>query len=556
MGQTDWHSINWKRANRSVRNLRQRIFKATQAGDINKVRQLQKLMLRSYSNTLICVRKVTQVNAGKHTPGMDKVVIKTPKAREELIEAIHSYQPWRSCPARRVYIPKPNGKQQPLGIPTILDRTHQARVKNALEPQWEACFEGSSYGFRPGRSCHDAIMAIYSLAHAGSRRRWIVDADIKGAFDNISHEFLLKAIGNFPAKGLIKQWLKAGYVDKNVFYETNSGTPQGGIISPLLANIALHGMEEMLKIVRWGCKKTNAGNRALVRYADDFVVFCESEEDTLQVIEDLKIWLSNRGLSLSEEKTRVVHITEGFDFLGFNIRQYTQASARKGVKLLIKPSKKSVLTLKDNLRILWKHLRGARPIAITVKLNPIIRGWANYYRMANASKTFSYLDTHMFNKAVRWAKSTHNNKSWKYITKKYWGRWNKACNDKWVFGDKNTFLYKFSWVKIKRHVQVKSRSSKDDPALKTYWEDREARKGRNLTKEKQIIAFYQKYKCPVCHESLFNGEELHDHHIIADKKNIERNLLKNRRMLHLFCHQKVHFTNLPDATKDMRELLK
>lgn len=555
MEHTDWHSIDWKRANRAVRNLRQRIFKATQAGDTNKVRQLQKLMLRGYSNTLVSVRKVTQVNAGKHTPGIDKIIVKTPEAREKLIETIHSYQPWHTRPARRIYIPKSNGKQRPLGIPTVLDRVHQARVKNALEPQWEACFEGTSYGFRPGRGCHDAIMSIYSLAKAGSRRRWIVDADIKGAFDNISHEYLMKAIDNFPAKELIKQWLKAGYVDKNVFHETTSGTPQGGIISPLLANIALHGMESMLKVVRWGRNKTNFGNRAVVRYADDFVIFCESEEDTRNVINDLTIWLSERGLSPSEEKTRVVHITEGFDFLGFNIRQYKNASTRTGFKVLIKPSKKSIQILKDNLRVLWKGFRGANPIAITTKLNPIIRGWANYYRMANASDTFSYLDTHMFNKAVRWAKSTHNNKTWKYITQKYWGRWNRACNDKWVFGDKNTFLYKFAWFKIKRHTHVKGRASKDDPALKQYWENRESRKARDLTKEKQIIAFYQKHKCPVCNESLFNGEETQQHHIILDKANKNRDLRKNKRMLHSYCHQQIHFTNLLNVSKNMRELL-
>jgi len=340
--QTDWNAIEWVQAHRTVRNLRQRIYRATEKGDLKKVRSLQKLMLRSRANVLISVRRVTQQNAGRNTPGVDRVLVKTPAARGRLVDTLTQYSPWKPKPARRVYIPKSNGKLRPLGIPTVQDRCLQAMVKNALEPYWEQKFEGTSYGFRPGRSCHDAIARIYTNARANGRRKWIVDADIQGAFDHIDHDFLLQTIGNFPARELIRQWLKAGVMVEGVFTRTEAGTPQGGVVSPLLANIALHGMEAALGIVYQKCNGRNAGSRGLVRYADDFVVFCESREDTQKVIETLTRWLKVRGLSLSEEKTRVVHLSEGFDFLGFNVKHYDAADRKHGQKLLIKPSLTSI----------------------------------------------------------------------------------------------------------------------------------------------------------------------------------------------------------------------
>src|SRR6476646_6905869 len=258
-GPTAWNAVDWRQVNRRVRNLRQRIFRATRENDLKKVRSLQKLMLRSYSNTLKAVRLVTQENKGKYTAGVDRVVALTIQDRNELVDSLMADQPWRSAPVRRVHIPKANGKLRPLGIPTIRDRALQARVKNALEPFWEAHFEPCSYGFRPGRGCHDAIARTYNVATPIRRRKWVLDADIKGAFDNIDHDYLLNAIGKFPARELIRQWLKAGYMERGVFHATSSGTPQGGVISPLLANIALHGMEAAVG-VKYISRGDNVGN--------------------------------------------------------------------------------------------------------------------------------------------------------------------------------------------------------------------------------------------------------------------------------------------------------
>jgi RNA-directed DNA polymerase len=534
---TDWTSVNWRKANRQVRNLRQRIFRASQTGDWNTVRSLQKLMLRSYSNTLVSVRRVTQINQGRNTPGVDKLTVKTPEGRGRLVDHLMTFQPWKARPAKRVYIPKANGKLRPLGIPTVIDRCLQARIKNALEPRWEAEFEASSYGFRPGRGCHDAIQKVYLLARPNKTKKWVVDADIEGAFDNIDHEFLLETIGSVPGKELIRQWLKAGYVDRNVFHETERGTPQGGVISPLLANIALHGMEKAL-----GVKHNNRGEiigpRAVVRYADDFVVFCESRMDALKAQEDLTVWLGKRGLKLSETKTRIVHLTEGFDFLSYNVRHYRDFSRPTNHKLLIKPSKDAMQEIRDKLRKEWLRLKGKPIVEVLRVLNPIIRGWANYHRVVVASRAFNSLDNWMYRRECRYVNYNHPNKPNKWKKKRYWGRLNKRRNDNWVFGDKRTWSYllKFSWVKIERHIMVKGQSSPDDPSLRGYWKARERAKTKELAPKSQKLAQNQDGMCPLCGESLLNGEETHKDHIVPRDQG-GQDSDDNVQLIHLFCHQ-------------------
>ena len=540
---TDWNAIDWRKVHRSVSNLRQRIFRASKEGDHRKVRSLQKLALRSYANALLSVRRVTQINAGKNTPGVDMLVVKTPKARSELVDQTRSYQPWKARPARRVYIPKANGKMRPLGIPTIHDRVMQAIVKNALEPYWEARFEPASYGFRPGRSCHDAIAKVFSIARPNKRKKWVLDADIEGAFDSISHERVLEAIGSFPARELIRRWLKAGYVQRGTLHQSEAGVPQGGVISPLLLNIALHGMEQALG-VRYDGRGQIKGSRALVRYADDWVVFCESEEDAQAARLQAQEWLQKRGLHLSADKTRIVHLTEGFDFLGFNVRHYpAPKTARSGYKLLIKPSKESVREFKERMRHEWTALKGHNTMEVLKRLNPIVRGWANYFRIGVSKHTFETLDHWMFVRSARHVRPNHSRKGWRWCRKKYWGALNPKRADRWVFGDKETgaYLLKLSWTPIKRHVLVKGSASPDDPELRGYWIERERRKLDNdlLPPRFMGLARAQRGSCSHCGASLFNGEALHRHHLLP-KSEGGTDKRSNVQLLHLYCHQQIH----------------
>jgi RNA-directed DNA polymerase len=537
---TDWNRIDWKNANRVVRKLRQRIFKATKDGDLKRVRNLQKLLMRSYSNTLLSVRRVTQQNSGKKTAGVDKLLVTTPTARGTLVDILTKFIPWKPLPVKRVYIRKSNGKQRPLGIPCIIDRCLQAIVKNALEPYWEAQFERTSYGFRPGRGVHDAIERIQLMSKSTSTKPWVVDADIEGCFDNIAHEPLIKTIGNFPARKLIQQWLKAGYVEKCVFHDTESGVPQGGIISPLLANIALHGMESAQGI-RYSKAGQSIGNRSILRYADDLVIFCKTQEDAFKAVDDLSCFLETRGLTLSKSKTKIVHLNQGFNFLGFNIKWYQDKNTRLGRKVLIKPSKESLQDIRNNMRQVWLENKSSNVNYLMSKLNPIIRGVANYYRTVVSSHIFRKLDRWMFMRQNRYVKRMHSKKSSTWRKRKYWGRLNLERNDYSVFGDKQTgqFLLKFSWFTIRRHTLVKGDASPDDPNLREYWESRNRRKSRNLIPSYQILAQKQGYKCTVCGESLFNDEPLQKHHKIPRSKG-GKDSYANLELMHYYCHQQAH----------------
>jgi RNA-directed DNA polymerase len=501
-----WDAIVWPVHEENVRRLRQRIFKATKEQDLATVRNLQRMMLRSWSNTLVSVRQVTQRNAGRGTPGVDGRVALTARARMDLAVQVHrtarSFQP---LPVRRVYIPKANGKQRPLGIPAITDRAHQARCRNALEPEWEARFAPRTYGFRPGRSSQDAIAVIHVMGCGKNpRRRWILDADLTAAFDKIDHDHLLAKLGSFPGKGMIRGWLKAGVFEKGKrFAPTDEGTPQGGVISPCLLNIALHGLEEAAG-VRYEASdpaRTKRGCPALVIYADDIVALCHTRQQAERVKARMAGWLAPRGLSFNEAKTRIVTLEDGFDFLGFTVRRHSG-------KLITRPSKAAVKRVKHRLAAEMRALRGGNAAAVLAKINPIARGWANYYRGAASSRTFAALDHYLWQLTYKWACHSHANKPKPWIVSRYYGRFNPASQDRWVFGnrDNGACLPRLGWTKIVRHSLVVGAASPDDPALTGYWAQRRRKNQPLLDRSVLILLARQKGRCPLCRDLLLHAD--------------------------------------------------
>ncbi len=517
----DWQAINWRDVQDRVRQLRQRIYRASEKGDMQGVRSLQRLMIRSTANMLWSIHQVTVCNQGKQTPGVDGYIAITDQERLELHKRLKRYTPQDVRPAKRVHIPKANSqKLRPLGIPTIVDRCQQTIVKNALEPYWEAKFHGNSYGFRPGRSTHDAIKRIYLTVKGVGKRGWILDADIEGAFDNITHQHIIESIDKFPGKEWIESWLRSGIIEGGKYIATTKGTPQGGAISPLLLNITLHGLEEILNVTYNKDGKTSIDSPyTMVIYADDFVVMAETKEECQQAMEKINNWLSERGLRLSKEKTQIKHIEEGIDFLGVNIRRRKRKGKKCGQVTLITPSKKAKQRFRDELRVRWKEMV-SKPFPYAIRnLNQQIIGWGNYYRHYASKRTFTDLDHWMWQRQKQYVRRRHPKKPWKWKYGRYWGKV-LGRKDKWVFMDPQTgqFLHKLSWIPIERHTMVKGRNSPDSPNEKEYWKKRQANKKLQRTKSRIKLWNRQEGTCPICQTGLDNGEELHVHHIQPRKE--------------------------------------
>ena len=539
----DWHSIDWKLVNENVRRLQARIVKATKEGRWGKVKALQHLLTHSFSGKSLAVRRVTE-NQGKNTPGVDKVTWNSPKSKWMALHDLkrRGYKP---LPLRRVYIPKSNGKMRPLGIPTMRDRAMQALYLLALDPVAECTADPNSYGFRKERACADAIQQCYILLAKKGSAPWILEGDIKACFDKISHEWLLSHVP--MDKIILQRWLKAGYMEKSVLHPTDDGTPQGGIISPVLANLALDGLEIELskRFPRLG--STKSPKVYMVRYADDFIITGSSYEllkyEVMPLVEQ---FMMARGLELSQEKTTITHITDGFDFLGQNVRKF----GARG-KCLTSPSAKNVKTFLDNIRQIVKAHRQASAGNLITLLNPKIRGWTNYHRHAASKRTFSKVDSAIFECLWQWSKRRHPKKSRYWIKKRYFGT---LKGDNWAFfGDvdykdhtRRIYLISSARTPIQRHIKIRSKANPYDPADEIYFEHRLGVKmEENLRGRRQLSQLWkeQNGRCPICERPITRLTGWHNHHIVWRTKG-GSDSSDNRVLLHPNCHNQVHAKGL------------
>ncbi len=537
----DWHSIHWKKVWRTVRRLQARIVKAVREGRWNKVKALVYLLTHSYSGRALAILRVVS-NSGARTPGVDGVLWNTPEVKSAAFTTLrrHGYRPQ---PLRRVYIPKSNGQRRGLGIPTMADRAMQALYLLGLDPIAETLADGHSYGFRLERCCADALDECHKILRGPSGPNWILEGDIKACFDRISHSWL---IDNIPMdKEVLGKWLKAGFLEKHVLFATMEGTPQGGIISPALANRALDGLQSSLERRFSDTRRRRAEGRVhLVRYADDFIITGTSQVLLQREVQPLvEHFLRERGLELSHEKTRVTHIEDGFDFLGQTVRRFSDG------KVLTKPSKRSVQTFLSKIQATIDKASSQTVGLLIQRLNQQIKGWTMYHRYAASKRTFTTVDNRIFWKLMRWCRRRHPKKSRKWIKERYFQR--EGGRD-WVFtgtirdstgSARPIRLMKAAGVKVLRWTKIRSAANPYDPEWELYLEERSAWKLTHTLAGRGRIEYLWKDqggRCVMCGQVLQAEEQpWHIHHRIWRSRGGGEEY-DNLELLHAHCHRQIH----------------
>jgi RNA-directed DNA polymerase len=532
-----WQELPWQKIERAVFKLQKRIYRAAQGGDTKTVHSLQRLLIKSWAARCLAVRRVSQDNQGKKTAGVDGIKSLTPHQRLQMVQNLTLSD--KAQPTRRVWRPKPGqAEKRPLSIPTMQNRAEQALAKLALEPEWEARFEPNSYGFRPGRSCHDAIDAIFKSICL--QAKYVLDADIAKCFDRINHQALLRKLQTFPLLSrAIRAWLKAGVIDDGQLFPTEEGAPQGGVISPLLMNTALHGLETTIT--------TKFPKAKIVRYADDLVAL-HPELNTIQQIQsEIAAWLGQMGLELKPSKTRITHTLKphqgpiGFDFLGFHFRHYRTGKTHSskstngkplGYKLLIKPSQPAIKRHLQSLRTIIKHRRGNSQEQLIGHLNPVIKGWTAYYKTVSAKQTFVKMNHLLFRNLKRWAIRRHPDKSRTWIIEKYWrleqGKWNFAPRQ-------GRPLYPHYQTPIKRYTKVRGTKSPYDGDW-LYWASRRGHQP-GIPKRTAFLLKRQKGQCARCELYFKPDDTLQVDHIVPAAQG-GADGYDNWQLLHTHCHHR------------------
>ena len=531
-----WHTINWYAVHRTVRRLQARIVKAVQAGRWGKVRALQHLLTHSFSGKALAVRRVTE-NDGRKTPGVDGILWDTPVKKTRALEELRQ-RGYRAQPLRRIYIPKTSGtnRWRPLSIPTMHDRAMQALYLLALDPIAETLGDPNSYGFRRERSPADAMEQCFNVLARQHAPQWILEGDIRACFDAFSHAWLGAHIP--MERAVLQKWLQAGFMDKHVLSPTEAGVPQGGICSPVIANLALDGLETVVKAyASLPAQRAQRAKVNLVRFADDFIITGSSYELLEQEIKPLvEQFLRERGLALSPEKTRITHIEDGFDFLGQHVRKY-------GGKLLIKPARKNVKAFLGKIRKIVKANKQATTANLIAQLNPVIRGWANYHRHVASKVTFYHVDTAIFTMLWSWAKRRHPTKSKGWVAKKYF---RARHGRRWIFfgkqADHELELFRAGDVPIQRHVKIRGAANPYDPQWEVYFEERlRVKMTHDLKGRRQLLYLWKQQDglCPLCHQKITRLTGWHNHHTIWRTYG-GSDTADNRVLLHPNCHRQVH----------------